>query len=162
MSFNFDQEFFSTLIITIINIVVLFLVLKKVLFKPVNKFMDNRTKKIEEGLKIAQEAKEMIEKMQVEYDEKLKQAKKDGDEVVLMYKKMAEKEYRETVEAAKSESERILEDTRLQLQAEKERIVSSIKDEMADLVLATSEKVIKKNMDSNTNRKLISEFISSK
>ena len=162
MNLSFDQEFLVTLLITIVNITILFLVLKKLLFKPVNNFMDNRTKKIEDGLKMAQEAKEMMEKMQIEYDEKLKKAKKDGDEVVAMYKKMAEKEYKETVDAAKVEAEKMLEDTRQQLQAEKEKIILNIRNEITDLVLATSEKVIKKNVDNTTNRKLIDEFIRSK
>ena len=39
---EFDQEFFATVIFTFINIIVLYLILKKVLFKPVTKHMDNR------------------------------------------------------------------------------------------------------------------------
>ena len=159
---SFDKEFFVTFGFTILNIVVLFIILRKLLFKPVTKYMDNRTKKIEEGLKMAEEAKEMLQKMQADYDEKLREAKKEGNEVVATYKKMAEKEYNETIAAAKAEAERMIEDTKLQLQAEKERIVMNIKEEITDLVLQTSEKVLKKNIDDETNRKLISDFISNK
>ena len=54
---EFDKEFFVTVAFTIINVVVLFLILKKLLFKPVTKFMDDRSKKIEDALNMAEEAK---------------------------------------------------------------------------------------------------------
>lgn len=162
MSLEFDKEFFVTLAITIVNLLILFFILKKILFKPVGKYMDERTKKIEEGLKMAEEAKQMVSQMQAEYDEKIKEAKKEGNEVLEMYKKMAEKEYNATIESAKAEAERMMEDTKSQLQAEKERIVIDIKEEITDLVLEASEKVLKKNIDDDTNRKLISDFISDK
>lgn len=162
MSLEFDKEFFVTVLITIVNIAILFFVLKKFLFKPVNNYMDNRSKKIEEALKLAEESKEMVKQMQAEYDEKLRAARKDGNEMLEMYKKMAEKEYNATIEAAKVDAEKMMEETKLQLQAEKERLVRNIKEEITDLVLATSEKVLKKNIDDDTNRKLISDFIKDK
>ena len=46
---EFDQEFFATVIFTFINIIVLYFILKKILFKPITNFMDNRTKKIQDA-----------------------------------------------------------------------------------------------------------------
>ena len=79
---EFDQEFFATVIFTFINIIVLYLILKKVLFKPITKHMDNRTKKIEDALKMAEEAKQKVEEMKVEYDQKLREAKQEGQVIL--------------------------------------------------------------------------------
>lgn len=162
MSIEFNEEFFSTLIITIINISVLYFVLKKLLFNRVNDFMDKRTEKIEKGLKDAEEAQKKLEKAELEKNEILRAAKKEGNEIVAMYKKQAEEEYNKIVANAMQESERMLEDTRLQLEAERENTINSIKEEVTELVLGASRKVLEKNVDNSDNRKLISEFISSK
>ena len=156
---SFDNEFFATFGWTILNIIVLYVILKKILFKPVTKHMDDRTNKIEEALKAAEESKEMVKQMKVEYDEKIKAAKVEGQKVVEMYKKMAEKEYNSIIENARKEADQIIIDAKAELQVEKEQLITSIKGEISNLVLATSEKVLKKNLDDDTNRKLISEFI---
>lgn len=159
---SFDNEFFATFGWTILNIVVLYFILKKILFKPVTKHMDNRTKKIQEALDAAEESKEMVKQMKIEYDEKIKAAKDEGQKVVEMYKKMAEKEYNSIIETAKKEADQMIIDAKAELQVEKEQLITSIKGEISDLVLATSEKVLKENLDDDANRKLISEFIKNK
>ena len=159
---SFDKEFFVTLAFTILNILVLFFILKKFLFKPVTNHMDNRTKKIQEALDAAEESKEMVRQMKIEYDEKIKAAKDEGQKVIEMYKKMAEKEYNSIIETAKTEADQMISNAKAELQVEKEQLITSIKGEISDLVLATSEKVLKENLDDDTNRKLISEFIENK
>ena len=52
-----NKEFFTTLFLTVFNILILYFVLKKLLFKPVSKYMENRTNKIKEALDMAAEAK---------------------------------------------------------------------------------------------------------
>lgn len=159
---SFDNEFFVTFAFTILNIVVLYIILRKLLFKPVTKHMDNRSKKIQEALDAAEESKEMVRQMKIEYDEKIKAAKDEGQKVMEMYRNMAEKEYNSIVEEAKKEAEQMIANAKAELQVEKEQVITSIKGEISDLVLATSKKVLKKNLDDDTNRKLVSEFINNK
>lgn len=162
MSLEFDKEFFTTFAFTILNIVILFLILRKMFFKPVTKHMDDRTKKIQQALDAAEESKEMVRQMKIEYDEKIKAAKEEGQKVIDMYRQMAEKEYNSIIETAKKESDQMLADAKAELQVEKEQLVTSIKGEISDLVLAASEKVLKKNLDNDTNKKLIFDFIEDK
>lgn len=159
---SFDKEFFVTFAFTILNIVILYIILRKLLFKPVTKHMDDRTKKIQQALDAAEESKEMVRQMKVEYDEKIKAAKEEGEKVIEMYKQMAEKEYNSIIETAKQEADQMIADAKAELQVEKEELITSIKGEISDLVLATSEKVIKKNLDNDTNKKLIFDFIENK
>ena len=131
-------------------------------FKRVTKHMDDRTKKIQQALDAAEESKEMVRQMKIEYDEKIKAAKEEGQKVIDMYRQMAEKEYNSIIETAKKESDQMLADAKAELQVEKEQLVTSIKGEISDLVLAASEKVLKKNLDNDTNKKLIFDFIEDK
>lgn len=154
-----NQEFWVTALFTVINIIVLYIILKKLLFKPVSKHMDDRSKKIQEALDLAEEAKRKVDDMKKEYDAKLRIAKDEGDKIVEDYKRRADKEYEKALETAKREAEQMIQKTRLELEVEKKQLISEVKKEMSELVLAASQKVLKENLDTDANRKLISEFI---
>ena len=99
--------------------------------------------------------------IKADYDAKLRLAKEEGNQIIEDYKKRADKEYEAAIETAKKEAELIVEKAKVELEVEKEQLVSELKKEMADLVLNASQKVIKENIDSESNRKLISDFIDS-
>lgn len=156
---EFDQEFWVTVVFTFINIIVLYVILKKLLFKPVTKYMDDRSKKIQDALNAAEEAKKTVNEMKAEYDAKLKLAKEEGNQIIEDYKKRADKEYEKAVVTAKKEADLIIQKAKQELEVEKEQLVSELKKEMADLVLNASQKVLKENLDNESNRRLISDFI---
>lgn len=159
---EFNQEFLVTAIFTVINVVVLYFILKKLLFKPVSKHMDDRSKKIQEALVLAEEASRKVDQMKAEYDAKLRLAKEEGDQIVADYKKKADKEYEKALENAKKEAELMIQKTRQELEVEKKQLISEVKSQMSELVLAASAKVLKENIDSEANRRLISDFIEDK
>lgn len=156
---EFDNEFWSTFGFTILNIIILFVAMKKVLFGRLTQFMEKRSEGIAATLANAEETKKMIEDMKVEYDEKLRSARVEGQNITAEYKEMAMKEYNEIVSDAKKTAERIISETRKELEIEKQQIMAGIKDEISELVIAASEKVIKENMNNDINKKLVQEFI---
>ncbi len=159
--FKFDEAFFSNFFITIINLLVLFFILKKLLFKPVTNFIDNRNGKIEEAINSANSLKEEVENMKQEYEDKLKGAGEEGKKIVEEYRDRASVEYTSAIDTAKRDAQKIIEDARREIDVEKDKAIAELKQEVGNLVVTASEKVIKKNMDTETNRKLISEFIDS-
>ena len=156
---EFNQEFWVTVVFTFINIIVLYIILKKIIFKPVTKHMEARTKKIEDALNLAEEAKRKVDEMKEEYDSKLRMAKEEGNQIIADYKKRADKEYENAVETARREADLIIQKAKQELEVEKEQLVSELKKEMTSLVLVASQKVLKENIDNESNRKLVSEFI---
>jgi len=156
---EFNQEFWVTLVITFINIIVLYIILKRFLFKPVTKHMQDRTQKIQDALDMAEEAKRKVDEMKLEYDAKLRDAKLEGSKIVDDYQKMADKEYEISVTNAKKEADLIIQKAKQELEIEKEQLISKMKKEMADLVLSATEKVLKQNIDNDANRRLVSDFI---
>ncbi len=159
--FKFDEAFFSNFFITIINLLVLFFILKKLLFKPVTNFIDNRNGKIEEAINSANSLKEEVENMKQEYEDKLKGAGEEGKKIVEEYRDRASVEYTSAIDTAKRDAQKIIEDARREIDVEKDKAIAELKQEVGNLVVTASEKVIKKNMDTETNRKIISEFIDS-
>jgi len=156
---EFNQEFWVTLVFTFINIIILYIILRKILFKPVTKHMQDRTQKIQEALDMAEEAKRKVDEMKSEYDAKLRDAKMEGNKIVEDYQKMANKEYEIAVIHAKKEADLIIQKAKSELEIEKEQLISQTKKEMSDLVLNATAKVLEKNIDNDANRRLISDFI---
>lgn len=154
-----DKEFWTTLFFTVLNILILYFVLKKILFKPVTKFMDNRTSKIEEALSQAEEAKAKVEAMEEEHKARLKEIKAEGTVLMESYEKKAKTEYDAIIAQAKADAETMVQNTKNELEVEKEQLMTSLKNEISDLVLSASEKVLSKNLDNKANRELIETFI---
>lgn len=157
--FTFDETFWSNFFITILNLLILFFVLKKLLFKPVTKFIDNRNNKIEDAINSANSLKEEVEKMKLEYADKLKGAGEEGKKIVEEQRAMALEEYNATLNTAKRDAQTIIDSARHEIEVEKDKALASLKSEVSGLVISASEKVIKKNMDTETNKKIISDFL---
>ena len=157
-----DKEFWATLAFTVLNILILYFILKKLLFKPVTNYMDGRTNKIKEALDMASEAKEKVEKLEEESKKRLKETKEEGVLILDSYQKKAETEYNKIIEKAKQDADILIKNTRSELEAEKAEVLRTIKDEIADLVIEASEKVLNKNIDEKTNKALIADFLAEK
>ena len=157
-----NKEFWTTLFFTVLNILILYFILKKILFKPVTKYMENRSNNIKKALDMAEEAKRKVDAIEEEGQARLKEAKEEGIALVNTYQQKAKNEYDAIIAQAKKDSEILVQNTRNELEVEKEQLMANIKDEISDLVLEASEKVLKKNLDNKTNRELISDFIKEK
>jgi len=157
--FTFDEAFFSNFAFTIINLVLLYLILKKLLFKPVTKFMESRSERVKEAIESAEATKEEIEKLKMEYQTRLKNADGEGKKIIDEHRERASYEYNQALNTAKKDAQKIVDDARKEIEVEKTRALNDIKKEVSNLVISAAEKVVEKNMDNDTNRKLISEFI---
>lgn len=157
--FTFDEAFFSNFFITVLNLLVLFFILKKLLFKRVTDFMDNRNNKIDEAINSANALKAEVEDMKLEYANRLKGAGEEGKKIIEEQRAIALEEYNSTLNTAKQDAKTIIDNARKEIEIEKDKALSSLKKEVGGLVISASEKVIKKNMDTETNKKIISDFL---
>lgn len=157
-----NEQFWSTLFFTVLNILILYFILKKILFKPVSKYMNDRSNKIKEALDMAEDAKKKVEDMEKEHQARLKEVKEQGVLIMDTYKKKAENEYNSIITKAKEDAEVMIKNARSELEVEKEKLMRDIKGEVAELVLAASKKVLNKNIDEKASKELVSEFIKEK
>ena len=75
---------FWTALLTLCNMIITFLVLKKFLFKPVKKMIDDRQQEIDGLYADASHAKTQAEALQAQYDARLKAANAEGDRIIKM------------------------------------------------------------------------------
>lgn len=159
VNLNFLSIDTATIIGTLLNTLILFLVLKKFLFGRVNKILEDRQKYVEDAYSAADEAKENAAALEADYNEKLKAAKEESAEIIRNATQKAQQRSDEIVFAAKGEAASLMTKANAEIEREKKRAVNQIKDDISDIAIAVASKVVEKEITSADNDKLIEDFI---
>ncbi len=138
--------------------VTLFL-LRKLAFPKIAEALDKRQRAIEEAIDIAQSTKAEAEELLAEYRERLKQARVQAEEIVVRARKAAERHEAESLAQAKVRREELLAQTRRDVEAETRRAIQEIRSEVADLTILATEKVTRKTLDEDDQRRLVEEAL---
>lgn len=146
---------YKLLLANLINFVLLLFILKKILYKPLIQFIQDRTKKIEEGLKHAEQAEKTLAEAKTHQDEVLTQARKEASEVIEAARTQAETQAQSLLEKAKAESVEVVEKAKRDISVEREQALQNAKQEIASLVMLTTEKVLREKLDATTDKALI-------
>ena len=146
-------------IFSISNVLILFWFLKRFLFVPVKTMMDNRTNEIADSINQAEQKNLEVDKILAEYSQKISEAQVEGREIVQKASLNAEKRAEEIVEQAKDESQKIKERAYKDIELEKDKAFRSIKNEVADMAVLATEKLIGKSLDKDSKKNLIDEVI---
>ena len=144
---------------TIITILLLF-VLGKFAWKPILSALKTREDFIQEALNAAEKAKEEMANLKSENEALLVEARIERDKIIQSASKVAN----EIKEKAKTEASEIgkkmIEDAKSTIEAEKKSALKDIRDQVAELSLEISEKLLKKNLESDKSQKeLIDGYI---
>ncbi len=144
---------------TILNIFILFLFLKKFLFKPVTAMMEKRTATIENSLEKAKQEEVAANKLLKEYEKKIVSAKQEADAIIAQAKLSAEAEYHRIMGEAHLEQEQLLKETRKSMELEHQKNLQQAQEEIAAIAILATSKIIGRNVDETTNRQLFGDLI---
>ncbi|KXZ40526.1 F-type H+-transporting ATPase subunit b [Alkalithermobacter thermoalcaliphilus JW-YL-7 = DSM 7308] len=143
----------------IVNTIVMYLILKKLLFKPVTKFMNDRQESIANSIKEAEETKKEAYALKAEYEAKINASKEEGQEIIKEASRKAEMRADEIIKNAQNEANRLMEKAHIEIEREKQKVVNELKDEISNIAILAASKVIEADIDKNKHEKLISDFI---
>lgn len=148
-----------TMIFTWVNLIILFLLLKKFLFKPVNKVLDDRAEEIENTYKTAAGVKSEAESMKGEYEKKILDAKNEADVIIKSAVEAANRRSDSIVSDANEQARHIMEKSQKQIEQEKINAVDEAKEDIASMAVDVAEKLIGKKFNDSDDEKLISDII---
>lgn len=148
-----------TIAFTIINFIILYLFLRRFLFKKVQDFMESRSNAVEENINKAKKNSEESSNLKEEMKKKLQDAQVEGRRIVGEYKSRANALSEEIMSEAKKEAEGILERARVDVEREKEKARDEIKEQIVTLSLLAASKSIKEQLDEKKHREMINDFI---
>lgn len=130
------------LVWTIINIIVLFLLLRHFLINPVSNIMEQRRKLIADGLQNAQDTQDEANRLKAEYEEALSGAKKESAEIVDKARIDARAEYDRIVGEAGAKAGNIIENAKENVRIEREQTMKELQSQIAGLAIASAEKIV--------------------
>ena len=142
------------------NLLILYLFLKKILFKPVKNMIDSRQKEIDDMYSDAEKSKTDAAAMKSEYEEKLEAANEESEEILKKAIRRAELREEEILTEANKKAARVLERAEEQVELEKKRAINEVKDEVSEMAISIASAVIERDLKANEHKELIDEFIS--
>jgi F-type H+-transporting ATPase subunit b len=143
----------------LVNFSVVLFVMWKWVYKPLVRMLDERAKKIEQGLRDAEASASAKQAAQNEKDAVVLDARKQAKVILEQAMADAEKQRVEAVGRAKQEVERVVLLGKENIRAEREKLVADVKAELADLVVLAAERVLREKIDAKKDEKLIKESV---
>ena len=135
-------------------------VLSKVAFPRIQEALDKRANLIRESIDEAEETREEAKKILEEYRARLKEAREQADDIIARSRKTAETTTAEAAEQGREKREELLAAARRDIEAETRRSLERIRKEVADLTVLTTEKVTRKSLSGDDQKRLIDEALS--
>ncbi|MDR3248506.1 MAG: F0F1 ATP synthase subunit B [Treponema sp.] len=149
----------ATFLVTLINIGVLFFVLRAILFKPVTKFMEDRTKKVEDTLANAEKEKNQAKQILATYEEQLKKAEGEAEEIIRNARESADRESAQLVAEGKSSADNIIAAARKQIEVDQQAALAAFKAEAAALVVTAASRLLQRDLNQEDNRRLAASLL---
>jgi F-type H+-transporting ATPase subunit b len=147
------------LVVFIINFIVLLVLLRLFLFKPVLKMLDERAQRTKEGMELAEATKKEYEQAKGEVQKQIEKGRQETQAIIAQAMQVGERLKEESRQEAAKQAQTIIDRTRIELGVERDKIVEDLRREFVDISIAAAEKVIKETLDREKHRKLIEETL---
>ena len=148
-----------TALFTLLNMVLTFLILKKFLFKPVTKMIDDRQKEIDGLYADANAAKQDAEAMRADYDRKLSEAKQTSAQIVSEAKQEANRRSDEIIRQARQDADALRQKAGTEIALEKKKALNEVKGDISKIALDIAGKVVEREMNEKDQERLIEGFL---
>jgi len=143
----------------VINIVVLYFILRKLLYRPLANLMENRTQEINEGIRMAEENRQKQEQLNAEYQEKIQQARQEARQIVEKAHTQKEEIIKEARKEADKKTEEMLAKARSEIEAEKNKAFDELRQDIARISVDIAGKIMEKEIDQASQDKLIQRYL---
>lgn len=160
-SLGITKDLLADLIINICSITVLFLVVKKLAYKPVKKFMAARTERVtaqkHEAEKLAREAQVKSS----EYDELLKECETAKTQAIKDGEAVAREESGRIISTAKEKAQTIIDNANKKAEEKYNKMIEEANDYIVNLTIDASSKLLGREVTDEDNRKIVEDFLNS-
>lgn len=147
------------IVVSLINLILLFLIIKRFLYKPVKKMLEERQKTIDGNYEDAEKAKEQALSEQKAYEEKLSSAKEEADGVIQSAVDIAKAREKEILAEAKLKAEGIIRKAEEDAALEMRKAEESIKSEIVEVSTLLTEKMLEREISIEDHKQMIDSFI---
>jgi F-type H+-transporting ATPase subunit b len=145
---------------TIVCFLVVLFVLKRYAFAPIQKTIDDRRERIRDAIDEADKARQEARNLLEEHRKLIGQAKTEAEEILGEARKVADSQRERVREETELDRQRRLEETRRQIEQATHQALGQIRDEVGKLSVLAAEKITRKSLTEDDQRRLIDEALS--
>jgi F-type H+-transporting ATPase subunit b len=135
-------------------------VLAKLAFPRISAALDRRQQAIEEAIDTADQMRRQADELLSEYRERLAEARRQAEQILDRARKAAETHEHESEAEAQRRREQLMDRARKDIETETRRAIQEIRREVADLTVMATEKVTRKSLTEEDQRRLVEEALS--
>lgn len=150
---------FWTCLFTLCNLLILYFVMKKLLFKPVKGMIDARQKEIDDAYADADRAKSEAETLRADYERRMAEAKQESEQIVRDAHRRAERSAEQLLSDARAQAQQTLLRADEQIAQEKRRAENDLKNEVSGLAADIASAVLARDVSAKEHAELIDSFI---
>lgn len=143
----------------IVTFIVLVVILKKFAYKPFLAVLEQRAKKIEEGVKKSEEAEVSLQKIRILSEEVEEAGERKFKEVMAVAEKKAREKTKTIIAAAEVEKNRVIEAARAAMEKEQAQARAQRQKEAVDLAFSVSEKFLSEKITKEQDKKMIEKLV---
>lgn len=149
----------SSMILTWIAVLLLYMMLRRFLYKPVSKFLNDRKERIQSDIEGAKVLKEEAAHLKDDYESRISLAKKESQEIIESARKRGEELREDIVTEARKEAEGIITRARREISREREAAFHDIKSQAGEMAVLIASKIMESQINMEKQRSLIDKFI---
>jgi F-type H+-transporting ATPase subunit b len=147
------------LISQIINFLLLLVILRVFLYKPIVNMLDKRRETIRTDLEEAEAARSQAEAARQEYEKQLEEAREERRSMLAQAREQADKMREEILEKARGEARDLVTKTEEEMETLRRQAIAGAQGEIVELAMSAAGKVVGESLDEKAQRRLIQEFI---
>ena len=147
------------ILISLANLLIIYLILKKVLFAKVQGVMNARQSQVTEMYDAADKSRVDAESMKQEYEEKLAGARDEADKIVRNATQTAQRRGDQIVQEASSQASHLKQKAEEEIAQEKRRMLTDVRGEISDLAVSIASKVVEREIRKEDQDTFVDEFI---
>lgn len=148
-----------TVLIQAINFLILIFLLSKFLFKPLAKFLADRSAGIEKSLAEAKAAHEAAAKAHAEYQARIRETQREIAAIREQGQREVEAERQRLIAASRAEAERLVAHAKAEIEAETKRAKAGLRDEAAGIAVAAAERLLGRVVTGEDQRRLAEQYV---
>jgi F-type H+-transporting ATPase subunit b len=146
---------------TLVVFIFLLVVLGRFVFPKITAAVEAREKALEDAIEGAKRDREEAARLLGEQQRQIEAARQDAQKIIVEGRQLGEKVRAQMVEETQQQQQQMLERARSEIERQKDQAIADLRREAIELAIAGASKVLEKNLDDQSNRKIVESFLSS-
>jgi F-type H+-transporting ATPase subunit b len=147
------------LVFTIINLLIIYFIVAKFLFKPIKNILAKRQEEIDKQYADAKTTTDKANELKTQYENSMKGIESEKAAAINEARTKADAEYDRIVAGAHAEADKLVDNAKKLAKVEQEKSIRQAKEQIADLVIEATERVVASGQGSDADRELYNQFL---